>query len=128
MEPWNNLWADLSQGMANSQIEPWNNLWTDLSQGMGISQIEPWNNLWADLSQGMANSQMEPFKNLGWKLRLQNPRHFSFSSVIYELSFRVDGKIPFKTAGSFEVQWFWPEELASQNEWVFLFRARARLT
>ena len=60
MEPWNNLWADLSQGMANSQMEPWNNLWADLSQGMAYLQMEPWNNLWADLSQGMANSQMEP--------------------------------------------------------------------
>ena len=64
MEPWNNLWADLSQGMANSQMEPWNNLWADLSQGMANSQMEPWNNLWADLSQGMANSQMEPWNNL----------------------------------------------------------------
>ena len=61
MKPWNNLWADLSQGMANSQMEPWNNLWADLSQGMANSQIEPWNNLWADLSQGMANSQIEPW-------------------------------------------------------------------
>ena len=32
-----NLWADLSQGMANSQMEPWNNLWADLSQGMANS-------------------------------------------------------------------------------------------
>ena len=64
MEPWNNLSADLSQGMANSQMEPWNNLWADLSQGMANSQMEPWNNLWADLSQGMANSQMEPWNNL----------------------------------------------------------------
>ena len=44
-----------------TQIEPWNALWADLSQGMANSQIEPWNNLWADLSQGMANSQMEPY-------------------------------------------------------------------
>ena len=41
----NNLWADLSQGMANSQFEPWNNLWADLSQGIANSQIEPWNKL-----------------------------------------------------------------------------------
>ena len=64
-EPWNNLWADLSQGMANSQMEPWNNLWVDLSQGMANSQMEPWNNLWADLSQDMANPQMEP-RNTLW--------------------------------------------------------------
>ena len=49
--------------MANSQMEPWNNLRADLSQGMANSQMEPWNNLWADLSQGMANSQMEPWNN-----------------------------------------------------------------
>ena len=60
MELWNNLWADLSQGMGNSQMETWNTLWADLSQGMANSQMEPWSNLWADLSQGMANSQMEP--------------------------------------------------------------------
>ena len=54
MEPWNNLWADLSQGATDSQMEPWNNLWADLRQGMANSQMEPWNNLWSDLSQGMA--------------------------------------------------------------------------
>ena len=42
---WIQYRADLSQGMANSQMEPWNNLWADLSQGMANSQIEPWNNL-----------------------------------------------------------------------------------
>ena len=42
MEPWNNLWAVLSQGMANSQMEPWNNLWADLSQDMANSQSEEW--------------------------------------------------------------------------------------
>ena len=41
-------------------FETLNNLWADLSQGMANSQMEPWNSLWADLSQGMANSQMEP--------------------------------------------------------------------
>ena len=48
MEPWSNLWADLSQGMANLQMEPWSNLWADLSQGTADSQMEPWNNLWTD--------------------------------------------------------------------------------
>ena len=52
--------------MANSQIEPWNNLWADLSQGMTNSQMEPWNNLWADLSQGMANSDGTLKQPLGW--------------------------------------------------------------
>ena len=40
-----NLWADLSQGMANSQIEPWNTLWADLSQGIANSKIVPGTNL-----------------------------------------------------------------------------------
>ena len=51
IELWNNLRADLTQGIANSQMEPWNNLRADLSQDKANSQMEPWNNLWADLSQ-----------------------------------------------------------------------------
>ena len=91
MEPWNNLWANLSQRHGiTSQVEPWNNLWAhrSKSKGMANSQIEPWNNLWADLSQGMANSQMEPWNNLWADLSqgMANPEYpvnFRFFSELY---------------------------------------------